>query len=668
MRYIYFLLAITIVVLFTVDSVLADDCEDFNEQKICWGSNSSTTLSWTNPRITSGEYLIEARDFNWLGSISIRVTKNGAIQEGVLTEGEYYLFDFSNNSTFNGIKIIADQVSNINSFPSNIGTFPSDPQAKISFKPSIPKEKEKPILEISIITENETKTYPEITANITIQNSGDSDLIETQVRIIYDGLELNEFDFEENSMNEITASGPEIKWENVSSYKITPTNPGIIKNGYNIQVLNFSNKTAIINTTYNGSMKSDILMEGGSIIFGYTRENEYTGIKILGIHISNDAAELVLQVPVKNSLKRRYPVIPGWSNESINLGFKVPGSSRKMYTISVIASGKDRGGNNHIKSATATVLLQNTFNIKKITSNSILGENLYPEYSRVRDIGALKNITYITISVVNLQNYPVHNVTLRDTIPPGFNFMDNLNTTSVSWDFDINANDHKEFTYAITAKRQGIYNIPKAELTWDEWGEFLRLESNGPRTSVSGPYIVMERSFNKSNINIGETLSVSLSLTNNGDIPTNILVNDSVPQNATFISGTLSFSGFLRPREKARIVYTVIVNDNIIEFKAPEITSKNQGFEWYEALPSKKISGYSPVPAAIPTIVPDIGLKVPEQVSEPEQVHVKGIVQKINEGFPWLEGAISIITLIIILLSGIFLLLNKKKYFRIHEK
>ncbi|MDL5501708.1 MAG: hypothetical protein QSU88_00670, partial [Candidatus Methanoperedens sp.] len=69
----------------------------------------------------------------------------------MLSEGEYYLFDFSNNSTFNGIKITADQVSNINSFPSNIGTFPSDPEAEISFKPSIQEEKEKPVLEISII-------------------------------------------------------------------------------------------------------------------------------------------------------------------------------------------------------------------------------------------------------------------------------------------------------------------------------------------------------------------------------------------------------------------------------------------------------------------------------------------------------------------------------------
>ncbi|MFZ3384773.1 MAG: DUF11 domain-containing protein [Candidatus Methanoperedens sp.] len=656
MRWIYLILVIIIVFLFSVDTVLADDCEDLNEQKICWDTGISATLSWTNSRTTSGGYLIEARDFDWMGSISVRVTKNGIAKEGVLSEGEYYFFDFSDNSTFNGIKIIADQVSNINSFPSNIGTFPSDPQAKISFKLSIPEEKKIPTLEILISSEKGNESYPEITANIDIQNSGDSDLIETQVRIIYEGLEvMNEFDYKEGALNEVTASGHEIKWVDFSSYKLTPENSGFIKNGYNVRVLNFSNKTAIINTSYNGSNKIDELVEDGSIKFGYTMENEYTGIKILGTHISNEAAELILQVPIKNSLKRRYPVIFAGSNESIKLGFKIPASSRKTYTISVQASAKDREGNSYIKSVYNRITLQNTFNIKKITSNSILGENLYPGYSRVGNIGALKNISHITISVVNLQNYPVHNVTLRDTISPVFNFTDDLNRTSLSWIFDMNAGEHKEFTYAITAKQQGIYNIPKAELTWSEWEESLRLESNVPRTSVSGPYIVMERSFNKSNFKIGDTLLVSLSMTNTGDMPTNIFVNDSVPQNATFISGTLSFSGFLRPRENIRIIYAIMVNDNIIDFKGPEMTSKNKGFEWYKPLPSIKISGLSPVVTAIPTIVPVVNVNSPEQV--PEQVPDKGIVQPVIEGFPWLEGAISIITLF----CGILLFLKKKK-------
>jgi uncharacterized repeat protein (TIGR01451 family) len=166
----------------------------------------------------------------------------------------------------------------------------------------------------------------------------------------------------------------------------------------------------------------------------------------------------------------------------------------------------------------------------------------------------------------------------------------------------------------------------------------------------------MERSFNKSNINIGDTLLASLSITNNGDMPINIIVNDSVPQNTTFLSGTLSFSGLLRPSESARIVYAITANDTVIEFQAPEMRSNHQGFEWYEPLPSKKISGYSPVPAATPTIIPAETAKMPEQ----------GMVRMVDEGFPWLEGAISIITLV----SGIFLLmmLNKKKYFRTNEK
>lgn len=655
MRLIIFFLAVVIIVSFTIDSAIAEDCETIDEQKICWGGSSSATLSWTYPRTTIGVYQIEARDFNWLGSISINVSKNGVVKEGVLTEGDASFFDFSNNSTFEGIKIIADQVSNINSFPVNIGTFPADPQAKISFKLSIPEEKKKPTLEISLSAKRETDTDPEITVDINTQNSGDSDLVDTQVRIIFDGLEvLNEFDFEKGSMNEITSSDIEIEWENISSYKLTPANTGIIKNGYFINVLNFSNKTALMNISYNGSMKNYVLTEGGSTVFDSIGEKEYTGIKILGIHISNNSAELILQYPKKNSLKKKYPLILAGSIESIKLRFKIPPSSRKTYTISAIAFAKDRERNNYMKNTSTTISLQNTFKINKLISNSILGVSLYPEFSRGGGIASINNITHVTISVDNLANYPVYGINLMDTIPPSFNFIENMNKSYKSWDFDLNASDHKEFTYAITAKRQGVYNLPKARLTWNEFGETFSLESNAPKTTVSGPYIVMERSFDKSNIGIGDTLLVSLTMTNNGDMPTNIMINDSVPQNATFLSGMLSFSGFLRPRENARIAYAITANDNVIEFKAPEMISKNQGFEWYEPLHSTKISGYSPITVAIPTKTPAMEIKVPQQPQS------KGIIPMVNEKFPWLEGAISIITLILGIL--LLLMLNKTKF------
>lgn len=660
MRRIFYFLAVVILVLFTLDLAIAEDCETMYEQKICWEGSSSTTLSWTTPRITSGVYQIEARDFNWLGSISINVTKNGIVKEGVLTEGEANVFDFSNNSTFEGIRIIADEVSNINFFPPNIGTFPADPQAKITFKISIPEEIKKPTLELSLSAERETETDPIITAEIITQNTGESELIDAQVRIIFDGLVvLNELDIETGSLDQVTSTGYEIKWENISSYKLTAANPGIIKNGYFINVFNFSNKTALINVSYNGSMKSYVLTEGGSIVFNSTRENEYRGIKIVGAHITNISAELIVQSPKKNSLKKSYPTIFAGGKESIKLKFKIPPSSRKNYAISVSASAKDGEGNNYTQSESKTIS-QETFKINKITSDSILGDKLYPEFSRVGGIATIKNITYVTIRVDNLANYPLYGVQLKDTILQGFNFVDDLNRTSIFWDFNINASSHKDFTYAIMAKSQGVYNLPKAQLTWNEFGETFILGSNAPKTTVSGPYIVMERSFNKSNINIGDTILVYLSMANNGDVPTKITVNDSVPENATFLSGDLSFSGFLRPDEDARIVYAISVNDNVLEFKPPEMTSNNQGFEWYEPLRSIRISGYSPVAAPIPTIIPAVETKIQQQPQS------KGIIQLVNEKFQWLEGAISIITLIFGIL--LLLMLNRTKNFKTYEK
>lgn len=656
MKRILFFLAPVILVLFTIVPAIAEDCETINENKVCWEDSSSTTFSWTTPRMTIGAYQIEVRDFNWLGSLSINVSKGGIVKEGVLSEGEANYFDFSNDSDFEGIRIIADEVSNINTFPAKIGTFPADPRAKISFKLSTIEEKDKPTLELDITSETKADDDPKITVTINTKNTGDADLVDAQVRIIHDGLVvLKELDYESGSMNEVTSSGYDIKWEDLSSYKLTAENPGIIKNGYFINVLNFSNKNALINISYNASIKNYALTEGGYIVFNSTHENNYAGIKIIGTHLSNDSAELVLQSPKRNSLKKVYPTILADGSESLILRFQILPSSRKSFAISVIASAKDRDGKNYSKSVSKTIS-QNTFKIKKITSNSMLGEKLYPEFSIVGGIASIKNITYVTILVDNNANYPLYGVSLKDAILPGFNFVDDSNLTTISWDFDINARGHKEFTYAITAKRQGVYNLPKAWLTWNEFGETFLLESNAPKTTVSGPYIVMERSFNKSNINIGDTLMVSLSMTNNGDIPTNFMVNDSVPRNTTFLSGTLSFSGFLRPTEDVRIDYAIIVNDTVIEFKPPEMSSKNQGFEWYETLRPSKISGFSPISQVIPTNAPEMEVNVQQT---PQRI---GIIQMVNEKFPWLEGAISIITLIFGIL--IILMLNRTKYFQ----
>lgn len=652
------LIGLLIYVSFSAAFVSADDCNNFDEQKICWEGDINTTLSWAYPAVTSGEYKIEMRDFNWLGSFSLRVTRNGVVKEGLLSEGELYLFNFSTNSKFEGLKVIAEKVSNVNSFPINIGTYPADPQAKISVWHSI-EDTEPPALELSLLTEKETDV-DSITLSIKTTNSGDYDLLDTHVAIFYDDLDvMDEFDFNDGTLTKMTSIGREIRWKNITSYKLTPSNNKIIRNGYTITLLNFSNGSVKINAEYEGSSKSELLKQDEPVVLDFTREDEYRGIRFLGLDILNDSASVMLQFPEINSLKRIYRVIPSHSDETIKLKFSMPRSSRKTYTISVIAEGKDRDGNNYTASDEDTISFENTFELRKFSSDSILNYNLYEDSSEIKNVVSVRNITKVSIFVNNLKDFPVYGLILTDTILPGFHFRGDPNRSFISWSFDMKAKEQKEFKYELSPQRQGVFTLPGADLTWKEWGESVHLQSNAPKTSVSGPYIVLERSFNRSNIAAGDALLTTLSITNNGDLPDFITVNDSVPENASFISGTLSFSGFLRPGENARIEYAVLAGISELEFKPPEMSARDQNYRWYEPLSPRKISSFSPAEAALPQKI------IPMETKTYEEQPERGIIQMINEEFPWFEGSFSILSLLFGILLLIFI---NKKYFRIYEK
>lgn len=508
----------------------------------------------------------------------------------------------------------------------------------------------KPSPVVSITTEGEQKAGSKITAFIKIENSGKSDLIDPELIILFDDLEpLNEYDF--GVLSEGTVYIPEMKWKNASAYTLTPMFPNTFKNGFYIKVLNFSNNITFLSATYNLSTKYATLMEDDSIIFDFPDEKEYKSLKIIGKKIKENSVEFMLQFPEKNSLKKSFPVILKESEESVKLSFSIPKSSRKKFMITAKALGKDHEGNLYSASNSAKISIPDTFKIEKTVSDSILGERIYPESNYlIGNIGTIKNITHVMILVENHQNYPVYGVQLIDTIPPGFMLIEDTNRTSLLWNFDIKANDNKEFTYSITARRAGVHILSGAEITWNEGGETNLLVSNAPEAQVSGPYIVMQRSFNKSTVSQDDILQVSLAIINNGNFPTKIMVTDILPENATFLSGKVSFSGVIRPGEVTNIVYNILINEGIIEFQDPEITSQNTGFEWYAPVPAIKISVLSPSPVPVvntPAIPPEVPVIVPDRPPD------KGILESISEQFPWLESAIAVVTL----LFGISLLI-----------
>ena len=586
----YTLFAAAAVILLFIPFALAEDCEYINNEKVCWDDGTVTTLSWGYARAAMGSYQIEARDFNWLGSVFLKVTYNETVREGMLSEGEGFIFDFSNETGFRGVKIIAEQVSNINPLPANTGIYPNDPRAKIRVKFRVAEEKKIPELGISLTTEGETTAGSTITAKIELKNSGKGDLMDTDLVIYYDGLKLlNEYDAVGGYFSERTLAGHDIRWENISKYRLSRSANTIVRDGFFIEVLDFSNRTVNMRTTYNLSAKTGTLPDGGSIIFDFTGDNDFIGFRLLGDNFSTGSAEITMQRPLKNSLRRNYPLIMNGNSLSVKLSFMIPASLKKNFIIEVNASGKDGEGNIYRKSDQKIISSSDTLRIVKRVSDSILGERIYPEsYYGVGGIMSKKDITYVNIRVDNVQSYPVRGVRLTDTIPPSFSFVNDSDNVSISWDFDINASDFRDFRYELRAKKPGIYNLPVAGLSWYELGELVRIESGSPRTTVSGPYIGIDRGLDRNFLKTGDHVQVTLSIINNGDVPANVTVKEKVPLNATFLSGSLSFSGYLNPGETAHISYNISASD-ILDFKPPDIRSKNTGFEWYAPMPEKKI-------------------------------------------------------------------------------
>lgn len=650
----YFYLAALTVIMLSAQFALAEDCENIRDEKVCWNGGTEITLSWTYARTAIDGYQIEARDFNWLGSVFLRVTHNNTIREGMISEGESFIFDFSNGTSFQGIKIIANQVSNINPMPANTGVYPNDPRAKITIKQQEKEEEKKPELGVSISTTGETKTGSIITAEIEIKNSGTGDISDTDISIYYDGLKLqNEYDARGGYFSEGTLAAPDLLWENISKYRLTPFASTIVRDGFFIEILNFSNRTIMIRATYNFSSKTGTLLEGGSMIFDFSTGEDFRGFKLLGGNFSEDLAELTLQLPKTNVLKKNYPFIYYGNTESVKLSFQIPSSSRKSFTIRVNSSGKDSSGKIYNASEQKTILTLETLHITKRVSDSILGPEIYPEsYYVVGGIRSKNEVTHVDIRVDNMQSHPVHGVRLVDTIPSSFNFINDTNSTSISWDFDINASDFRVFRYELRARRPGVYNLPNAQLYWKEWGEQLQIGSDSPKTTVSGPYLGIDRSLNKSSIRIGDHVSVTLTVINNGDVPTNVTLRETVPINATFLSGSLSFSGFLNPGETANIAYNISAS-GVLDFKPPVLSSKNNGFEWYAPLPQKKVAVLKAGEADTSSVT------VPSETKTdvtPVEVQ-KGILEILNEKLPWLEGAVAMLTLIF----AIFILIQLNK-------
>lgn len=241
------LLFLLIFLVFLIFLPVISSAETINGLDIEWEGGTDYTLSWANPSISKGDYVIKVIDFNWKGDAVVSVTRKGVTRNGILSQGENLDINFTTNTTyFQGVRIYPKTVSSFLPLPTNIGTYPCCPATEITVYLSKEFTQKKPVLNLEISSNWDGRSGVASTMTINITNTGDADFYEGNISINISGLkiaderELSNYALNYNPSKDVVTRGWSTPLLANNSYNISlsikpPVPPDPAKSTYTIK-------------------------------------------------------------------------------------------------------------------------------------------------------------------------------------------------------------------------------------------------------------------------------------------------------------------------------------------------------------------------------------------------------------------------------------------------
>lgn len=252
----------------------------------------------------------------------------------------------------------------------------------------------------------------------------------------------------------------------------------------------------------------------------------------------------------------------------------------------------------------------------------------------------LKDYNMVSISFKNTLNYELKNVSISDTVPKGFKQISN---NSLNWLVDVPANGEWTSRYILKpteADKDGIL-FPAAKAEFKIKNEYYMVQSNKPETIVYGPMIELTKQTDVSDINPGDTVTVTILAVNKGSTPSKVNITDTVPGDVTLLSGSTMREEYLEANKEVKFSYT-IRSDSGSSFTLPaaeanyfelgdrgaKIGTKSQEPLIRIKPPPTPVPTPEPTPEPAPTIEPEVeALLAP--VNEPsEAVPVVDVIEQ----------------------------------------
>ncbi len=537
------------VILFAVLPMLiffpaVSSAEKINGFDVEWKDASTYTLSWTSPSVSIENYVIKVIDFDWEGRAAISVTYKGEIQNGIISQGEYRIFDFTHNSsTFQGIKINPDEISGYNWLetpPINIGTYPCCPQAEISI--SVAKEAS-PALEMVTSLDWDGRLGYESTMDIQIENTGDAAFSGGNITINTGGLIPDETELSgygltynpskniisrewytpllvNNSYNLSVSLKPVTVNLNISTF--------IIKVNANFRDLNgkIYTSTATSTVSLNKSINIDKTITGATVIGEQDTNEEDRGLVGLGkvtvvnLYVTNMQSYRVRALNLTDSIIDGFDLVN--NNTKLQWTFDINGSERKEFRYEMIAR---RAGSFEAPAATAK---WTEWGATKLVSSNKPSTRVYGAYVLVSK--STKKTTFdlnesinVSIRLENTGDFPVE-MNVTDIIPK--------NTTLISGSTAfrgyIRPGQTIYIIYVLSADQQGELELqsPQVSFLKKNYGASYKFKP-APNITVINSSAAMQ--INAANINQGTALEPVSPIPTEMSVPTEIPILAQTP-------------------------------------------------------------------------------------------------------------------------------------------
>jgi hypothetical protein len=250
----------------------------------------------------------------------------------------------------------------------------------------------------------------------------------------------------------------------------------------------------------------------------------------------------------QEKLVHRFSEIPKESNESIEITLETPliWESDK-FTIYANVTGVDPEGSRYFFTNENSVNIEQMWELKLTKSVS---EILY-----------LNQKAYCALIVRNSGLVPLESIQVYDFILEKIE--DNTSGMPFSTTLSLKPGETiKIIEYPMIPDKPGNFLIPEAIAVYTSPdGKEHEISSGEQECEVVGPYIVMTKSTSNDKVITSEEITVTLNVSNVGNVDAHVIVDDQLPDSSVLVKGEPYFKGVIKKGASASLSYTIIVNE-----------------------------------------------------------------------------------------------------------